>query len=319
MYGYCQQLEMPTTPGIKWVKENTSGIFRKKIMSSNHSFSCQQWLEWRQETDSFLLNKSGKRSHIQMQYFRGEVKLFNSKTQDFSWPVDGYAESDQGSKIYEFLGDRYHAGCPRCNPDEFDETWERKKSDMKKMGYEIEYIWECEWLQMKRLVTEIPTPRFPNILKPTGNESEILNGIKEGHLFGFLLCDLYSPEHVIEKWQNFPLVVKRETITESYLSEEMRNQVQKEYGDLKSFKRTTLIQCFNDENHLLFSPLAIFYMEEGLEIKNIKMFIQYRPDTCLKPFIDTVTKMRVEAEYENKPLKGSTAKIFGNSGYGAVV
>ena len=124
---------------------------------------------------------------------------------------------------------------------------------------------------------------------------------------------------MIEKWQNFPLVVKRETITESYLSEEMRNQVQKEYGDLKSFKRTTLIQCFNDENHLLFSPLAIFYMEEGLEIKNIKMFIQYRPDTCLKPFIDTVTKMRVEAEYENKPLKGSTAKIFGNSGYGAVV
>ena len=319
MYGYCQQLEMPTTPGLKWEKQPHSKVYRKNVMTDSHSFECQQWLEWRQVSDDFLLNKSGQRSQIEMKYYRGEKKIYNSKTKDFSWPVDGYAESDNGVKIYEFLGEYWHDACPECGSGDEDEIWARKKSDILRMGYKLEFIWGCKWRKMKESLKNIETPRFPNILKMNETEADILDGIKSGRLFGYLFCDISSPDHVVEKWKNFPLIIKRQIIDESLVSDIMNTQIKSEYGSSSNFKRTTLIQCFNDTEHLLFSPLARFYLNEGVKLSNIKFFIQYHPDFCLKPFIDLVTKMRIESEYEKKPLKGQTAKIIGNSGYGARV
>ena len=316
MYGYCQQLEMPCSPGIKWEKKPGSEHYRKNIMTEGHSFECQQWLEWRQATDEFLINKSGSRSQIQMKYFRGEVKIYNSKTQDYSWPVDGFAESDNGQKVYEYLGERWHDGCPVCHQGELDETWARKKSDINRMGYTLEFIWGCEWMKLRKSLLNIETPRIPRILKLRETEADILSGVQNGSLFGYLICDLTSPEKVLVNWENFPLIIKRQDLDATHLSKIMKEQIVSEYGSTKSFKRSTLIQCFNDENHLLFTPLAKFYLDEGVQISNIRYFIQYIPDVCLKPFIDKVTKMRIEAEYDNQPLKGQTAKIIGNAGYG---
>ena len=316
MYGYCQKLPMPTTPGIKWEKKPKSKQYRKNIMTSSHSFSCQQWLEWKQETDPFLVNKNGSRVQIQMKYFRGEIKLYNFKTQDFSWPVDGYAESENGLKVYEFLGERWHHGCPSCNPGKEDETWLRKKSDIIRMGYQLETIWGCEWAELRKSLINIPTPRFPKILHIENSEDDILRGIRDGSLFGYLICDIKSSQTVIDKWKNFPPIIKRQKLDASFVSQETFNQIHSEYGSTSDFKRTTLIQCFNDKDHLLFTPLAKFYLEEGLEISNITTFIQYHPASCLQPFINKVTKMRIDAEKDKKPLKGATAKIIGNAGYG---
>ena len=315
MYGYCQQLPMPTTPGIKWVKNKRNNLFNKEIMTHSHSLACQQWLEWKQVSDSFLIQKDKKRTKIQMKYFRGEVKLYNSQTKNFSWAVDGFAENQNGAKVYEFLGERWHKGCPFCGDGEEDETFLRKKSDILKMGYQLEIIWGCQWEKLLETVKNVPTS-FPRILHNRSSELELLEGIRNESLFGYLICDIKSPETVIKKWENFPLVIKREQIDLSYLSEDTKLQIENDYGSSSTFKRNTLIQCFNDQNHLLFSPMAKFYLDEGLEISNVKTFIQYQPDTCLKPFIEKVTKMRIEAEYDRKFLKGETAKIIGNSGYG---
>ena len=316
MYGYCQKLPMPTTPGIKWEKIGAAKQYRKNVMTHSHSFVCQQWLEWQQVTDPFLLNSDGSRSQIQMKYYRGEVKLYNSRTQDFSWPVDGYAESEKGRKVYEFLGERWHRGCPECHAGELDETWERKKNDIQKMGYELEFIWGCQWRELKSKLTDLETPNFPKILSNKNSESDILNGIRDGTLFGYLICDVKSPESVIQNWRNFPPIIKRQKLDASFVSETTFEQIKSEYGQTSKFKRNTLIQCFNDENHLLFTPLARFYLGEGIEISNIRTFVQYKPSACLEPFIDKVTQMRIDAEHARKPLKGATAKIIGNSGYG---
>ena len=136
-------------------------------------------------------------------------------------------------------------------------------------------------------------------------------------LFGYIVCDVHSPETVVQKWKVFPPVIKRATLDKSHLTEFTKTQVEKEYDETTSFKRTTLIQCFNDDQHLLFTPLARFYIQEGLELSNISIFIQYHPYKCLKPFIEKCTKMRIEAEKKSEHLKGSTAKIIGNAGYGS--
>ena len=57
-----------------------------------------------------------------------------------------------------------------------------------------------------------------------------------------------------------------------------------------------------------------FYMENNMEVYNIKEFIQYIPGRCFKPFTDKVIQLRVEATMENDDAKQLTAKLFGNSG-----
>ena len=37
-------------------------------------------------------------------------------------------------------------------------------------------------------------------------------------------------------------------------------------------------------------------------------------EPCLKPFVEKVTSLRIDATYENDPTKSNTAKIIGNSG-----
>ena len=64
------------------------------------------------------------------------------------------------------------------------------------------------------------------------------------------------------------------------------------------------------------TPLVQHYMDEGLLIRNVSQFIQYIPGKSLLPFADKVYELRCEATYEKDESKATTAKLFGNSGYG---
>ena len=261
-------------------------------------------------------NLDGSRSIIQTKYHRGEIDIPRSSSEYKFWSVDGYAETDQGVKIYEFNGDYWHEGCPHCSDGDVSSNWADKVRDIETLGYTLEVIWECQFDSLLNTIRHIETPLIPEILKTNQKETDILNGIKSGHLYGYIICDVHTPEHIAESLVDFPPIIKRAIITENHLSEYMKSRVKLEKPDLENFKRETLIQCFNATNHLLLTPLANYYMEKGIIISNVRTFIQYIPVKCLTPFVELVTQMRIDAEKNNLPTKGNTAKIFGNSGYG---
>ena len=75
----------------------------------------------------------------------GEVQIGN-------YHVDGFHK--ESKTVYEFLGDLYH-GCPVCYTDrnqinpfngksmsELHEHTLQRLEDIRKMGYNVEYIWE---------------------------------------------------------------------------------------------------------------------------------------------------------------------------------
>jgi hypothetical protein len=263
-----------------------------------------------------LNNLDGSRSIIQTKYHRGEIEIPRSNQESKGWFVDGYAESDHGVKIYEFNGDYWHAGCPHCSDGDVSSIWTDKLKDIENLGFDLEVIWECEFDNLLNSMQNVETPLIPEILKKNQTEIDILNGINSGHLFGYIICDVNTPDHIAEKLTDFPPIIKRAVLNEKHLSEYMKSRVKLEKPDLVNFERETLIQCFNATNHLLFTPLAKYYMKKGLIISNVKKFIQYIPVKCLTPFVNLVTEMRIDAENNNLPTKGNTAKIFGNSGYG---
>ena len=188
------------------------------------------------------------------------------------WPVDGYAKSDKGTKVYEFMGDYWHKGCPQCDPSGHNPKWLAKKQDIENAGHILQVIWECQFDKVINEIRNVETPLIPDILKKNQTQENLLAGIKSGRLFGFLVCDLDSPPSVIEKMTDFPPIIRSETITDEHLSIYMKQKINNEKPNLKKFERETVIQCFTAKNFLLLSSLAKYYLDEGLIITNIYYF-----------------------------------------------
>ena len=316
MYLACQDKELPTGTGILWEK-NRSGGWRKNIMTSGHSLKAQKWLCYMQETDPFLTNKDGTRATIACKYLRGEEKLVNSKTGLRTWSVDGYAKSDQGVKVYEFLGDEYHDGCPDCDPNNIDTVWIEKQKDIIAVA-QLEHIWECQFDKLLPLIRHVETPLIPHILVATFKETDILDSIKNNCLFGYIVADISTPDYLIPEMSNFPPIMKRMTVTNKHLTAYMEKRYKLRNPHNGKLERETVVQCFNAKNHLLLTSLAKYYLDKGLIINNITKVIQYTPRKALHQFVKHVKNMRIIAEKEGKKTKANTAKQFGNQAYGKV-
>ena len=316
MYLKCQDQRMPTGPGVLWTRKNETGTqWTKNVMTTGHSFKAQQWLSFMQHNDPFLKNAKGK-ARIQCKFFRGEKVVFQSPKA--TWTVDGFADTDHGVKFYEFLGCHYHPGCPKCKPDERDEFFfDVKVEYLRKFGI-VEYIYECQWDEFLPKIKNRKTKSLPHVLDTNHSDNEILESICNDRLFGFIVCDIITPENLIEEYQNFPPIIKRLVITDEYLSPFMKGQWEKKNKNGEKLKRETVVQCFKAENHLLMTSLVKFYISIGLRITKIHRVIQYQPYKSLSPFVKHVTTMRLDAERNKKKTKANSAKTFGNSGYGKV-
>ena len=129
---------------------------------------------------------------------------------------------------------------------------------------------------------------LPGIFEATASARDIITGIKNGRLFGFVFCDLKSTSKTTTKWHDFPPCLTRLTLTDEHLTPEMKNQVSLEKPGAK-FNRTSLVQCFNAKSQVIMTPLARFYMDQGIDLVNITGFVQYVPFRSLNPFADHVT------------------------------
>ena len=144
-----------------------------------------------------------------------------------------------------------------------------------------------------------------------GTAKQILDGVRDESMFGFMVCDVETPPEVFDKigWLNFPPVIQRKDIDECHLSDYMKTRVKAENVKLP---RTTVIQSYNGKQLLLFTPVVAFYMKLGLVVSNITKFIQYEPHVVLDEFVTKITEGRIQAiESKNESL-GKAYKDTGN-------
>ena len=145
---------------------------------------------------------------------------------------------------------------------------------------------ECEW---KKLVKTFKPPEteLSRILCRDDEES-LLKAIAEGKLYGFLVCDVSTPEHLIKEYEAagflFPPVVSRMDITEDHLSPYMRER----YIEEQRKPQSTVVQTYNGTGIFVLSSMVQFWMERGMEISNVQKFIQYQPGCALEPFVQKV-------------------------------
>ena len=146
-------------------------------------------------------------------------------------------------------------------------------------------------------------------------QKTLLKGIKNGEIFGFIQCDVTSPQAMIEKHLKngflFPPVITKQIIEDDMLSPFMKEQNDKR--PLKQ-KDASPVQTYHGSKVFLFTPLVQLYMEMGMEISNVTEVIQYQPGKCFLPFANRVVQLRSEATRDGDDAKQLTAKLFGNSG-----
>ena len=168
----------------------------------------------------------------------------------------------------------------------------------------------CKWKHILRNLQPGIETQMGDILYKS-NQSTLLELIKADRVYGFLVCDVETPNELIETYGDFlfPWIIKRHTVTQDLMSPVTRENCDKESIE-------TVIQTYNGTQLLIVSTLAKFYMKIGLRISNVTTFIQFEPNRALKPFVDKVIQLRSEAKLEGDTAKSLTAKLVGNSGYG---
>ena len=142
-----------------------------------------------------------------------------------------------------------------------------------------------------------------------------MKAIENDEVFGFIRCDVQSPDSMIQKHLRtgflFPPVITKQLIDDDMLSPFM--QQINESKPLKN-KEPSPIQTYHGSSVFLFMPLVKLYLEMGMKISNVTEVVQYQPGKCFLPFANRVVQLRSEATRDGDHAKQLTAKLFGNSG-----
>ena len=134
----------------------------------------------------------------------------------------------------------------------------------------------------------------------------MLQRIKDGNLFGYVQCDIEVPEHLREKFANFPPIFKNTDVSR----DDMRN-------NHLSQPRRMLISSFHLKNGTLITPLFLFYFDLGLVCTKIYRFVEYTPMKCFNKFVQSAVNARREGDQNpNSTVVAETMKLLANSSYG---
>ena len=142
---------------------------------------------------------------------------------------------------------------------------------------------------------------------------KILKGIQSGKLFGFVLVDIYTPNHLKQLFNEFPPIFKNAMVGREDVGELMKGFAE-ENGLLKK-PRKMLISSYFGEKILLTTPLEKWYLDHELVITKIYEFVEYNPEKPFEKFAQDVCDGRRGGEASSKKILADTWKLIGNSGY----
>ena len=190
------------------------------------------------------------------------------------------------------------------------------KKYIQQTGYKIIEIWECNWWELHRTDAPVKSYLRANFAyrRPL-SEEQLLQGIIDGRLFGYVQCDIEVPEHQRDYFSNFPPIFKITVVSRDDIGD-----LVKQYAEKKNIvvqPRRKLISSFNLRNGTIITPLLLFYLKLGKVCKKIQRFVQFTPRKCFDNFVQSAAHARREGvENPNSSVLAETMKLLANSSYG---
>ena len=174
----------------------------------------------------------------------------------------------------------------------------------------------CEWWCLYE--TDAPVKSYLRAIFPYKrplSEEQLLQGIIDGRLFGYVQCDIEVTEHLRDYFSNFRPIFKNTVVSRNDIGDLM-----KEYGEREGIMpqpRRMLISSFILTNGTIITPLLLSYLKLGLVCKKIQQFVQYTPRKCFNNFVQSaVDAGRQGDENPTSGVVPETMKLLANSSYG---
>lgn len=131
----------------------------------------------------------------------------------------------------------------------------------------------------------------------------IVDDIKADKIFGFLECDIRTPDHLKDYFSEMTPIFKNTLIDcndENITGNHMFKYNQSRASRAKSARKLT--GSYFGEKILIYTPLLKWYLEHGMEIIHMHSFIKASSHKTFAPFMDTVSDARREGDAKVKTI-----------------
>ena len=271
------------------------------------------------------------RIHILHQLNNTEKRIGDRKL-----PVNGFHAQTQ--TVYQFHGCYWHGhDCALNRGKEFNDKRKKPMAELleqtrtntvyiRRKGYRVVEMWECEWLDMNKTNRELQqfiateVRRLLDQVKIMSPE-RILSEVRNERLFGCVEVDIRVPDHLKEKFSEMCPLFKNTEISCDDIGDFMKAYA--EEHNIMAQPRRSLIGSMKGDKILLATPLLKWYLEHGLEVTKVHQVIEFSPEPCFKSFGCAVSDARRAGDADpSKAIIADTMKLVSlfeyreNSGWG---
>ena len=193
---------------------------------------------------------------------------------------------------------------------------------MRHKGYTVEIIWEKDWqallTQRQEIKAYISQHHIYTHFKKYLNQDQIIQYIQDGHLFGFVECDIEVLDHLKYYFSEMTPIFKNVDVCLNDVGELMQEYAKQH--NIKDIPCRFLIGSYFSKKIGLSMPLLKRYLEHGLVITHIYTVIEYIPNAAFNSFMMQVAQVRLDGDHDkDKALIAKTMKLIGNSSYGKLI
>ena len=211
------------------------------------------------------------------------------------------------------------------------EKTRRKVAYLRGLGYDVVEMFECQFRDYCKTHPKIYNirdecrPAFARRNKGAVTETQILNGVRFGDLFGAVECDIEVPDEwdfefrdkmsmpPSRYFQEMCPIFCNTDVTFDDIGDHMRAHVWE--FQMSDAPRRLLVGGTKARQILLATPLLKWYLDHGLKVTKIYQVIEYREMTCFESFVRDVSDARRAGDADvNKAIIADTMKLIGNSG-----
>ena len=189
-------------------------------------------------------------------------------------------------------------------------------------GYNVEIIWESNWNTLVENRPEIKTYisqlRIFTHFKKTLTQDQIIQYIRDGHLFGFVACDIHTPEHLKEYFSEMTPIFKNTEVSLKDVGQHMQEYAKQH--NIKDIPHHLLIGSYFGNKIGLATPLLKWYLEHGLVITRIYTVMEHVPNAAFKDFTIQVADAQLHGDRDPRyALTAEMCKLEGNASYGTLI
>ena len=137
--------------------------------------------------------------------------------------------------------------------------------------------------------------------------------------FGFAEVDIEVPEELWPEFEEFPPLFINRGVPDSAVPQHMHDYLQQS-GRKRFPEQKKLLGVMSAKKILLYAPLLVWYLNQGLKLTAVYRTIDYEPREIFSWFVNEVANNRRKGDAEkDKALLAEVFKLLGNSAYGKFI